>query len=201
MDRRFIRRAMRTQRRVLSASQRTQYAFDLLRNLRTQVWYLRAQCIAAYLSSDGEINLAPVMLDARNRNKVTTLPRVGEQRGKMQFIPWQPGAPLVENRYAILEPPAGKVRPLFAHSIILMPLVAFDAQGNRIGMGGGYYDRLLNSAALKGQRPLLVGVGYDFQELESIEPESWDVPLDAVVTNREVIGISGRLQAPAEFSD
>ena len=65
-----------------------------------------------------------------------------------------------------------------------MPLVAFDEQGNRVGMGGGYYDRTLGFLRSRQQwvRPKLVGVGYDFQEVERIDSESWDVPLTYICT-------------------
>jgi|SaaInl5LU_22_DNA_1037371.scaffolds.fasta_scaffold06378_4 5-formyltetrahydrofolate cyclo-ligase len=200
MDRRFIRSAMRAQRRMLTPSQRAFSSFDLLRNLRTQIWYLRAQSIAAYLSNDGEINLAPVIDDCLTRNKLITLPCVKSEMGKMQLKVWQPTDSLISNRYGILEPTSGKLRPLFAHSVVFTPLVAFDSKGTRIGMGGGYYDRLLtpSSSAAPENRPLIVGVAYAFQQLEDLEAEDWDVPLDAVVTDQEVIRISARLRAPTE---
>ena len=71
-----------------------------------------------------------------------------------------------------------------------MPLVAFDRCGNRIGMGAGYYDRALQSLEYQtSTRPFLLGVAHHFQELESIEARSWDVPLDAILTDQEFIQV------------
>lgn len=82
-----------------------------------------------------------------------------------------------------------------AHSLVLTPLVAFDIRGNRLGMGGGYYDRMLGRASDSTHRPLVIGVAYDFQHLDGLDSEDWDQSLDGVVTNKEVIAVSARLRA------
>lgn len=195
LNRNFIRRAMRAQRRSLSASERSFSSFNLLSNLRTQIWYLRAQRVAAYLCQDGEISLAPVITDCMDRNKNICLPRVHKSKPLMQFLDWQPGQPLTSNRYGILEPIGARTYPLMAQSLILTPLVAFDSRGNRVGMGGGYYDRMLGRTSGSTHRPLVIGVAYDFQQLESLDSEDWDQSLDGIVTNKEVIAVSARLRA------
>ena len=94
------------------------------------------------------------------------------------------------NRYRIPEPDARYCRAMKRQflSLVLMPLVAFDAKGNRLGMGGGYYDRAFNQTQwpYKTRRPLLVGVAHEFQRVPELPTESWDVPLDAVITEREI---------------
>ena len=78
----------------------------------------------------------------------------------------------------------------FALDLVLVPLVAFDARGVRLGMGGGYYDRsfaYLNFRS-RWRRPRLIGVGFDFQRAESISPQPWDVCLDGVITERGFYG-------------
>lgn len=67
--------------------------------------------------------------------------------------------------------------------LLIMPLVAMDARGNRLGMGGGYYDRTLANFANGALQPVLVGVGYQFQLVEKIETQPWDVPLDWIATD------------------
>lgn len=200
LNRNFIRRAIRAQRRYLSASERALSSFNLLSNLRTQIWYLRAQRISAYLYQDGEISLTPVINDCMDRSKNISLPRVHRSKPFMQFLDWKPGQPLTTNRYGILEPIGSRTCQLMTHSVILTPLVAFDSRGNRIGMGGGYYDRMLGRVSGSIHRPLMIGVAYDFQQLDGLNSEAWEQPLDAIVTNKEVISVSARVRA-LNYSD
>ena len=198
MDRQNIRAVLRAQRQSLSTSQRADCSKNLLEILRSQSWYQSAQTIALYLRNDGELDLAPVIEDAVSQGKVITLPQVQPEKGEMLFRQWQPGEPLIKNRYEILEPSAGRICPLSSHSLILAPLVAIDSRGTRIGMGGGYYDRALNSSRNSAERPLVVGIAYDFQRLEELKREEWDARLDAVVTDKEVITISGHIRTLIE---
>lgn len=194
---------MRAQRRSVSDAQRDICALALLNNLATQNWYLESDSVAAYLSSDGEIDLAPLIESLVARNKQLSLPKLNSDKGLMTFCDWRPSEELIGNRYGILEPVKEAIRPLSSHSLVLTPLVAFDSAGNRIGMGGGYYDRLLSNEGTPKEtypksRPLIVGVGYEFQQLDLIEAEEWDIPLDAVVTDKEVISISARIKSKSE---
>jgi 5-formyltetrahydrofolate cyclo-ligase len=109
---------------------------------------------------------------------------------RLWFSAYTPGDTLVCNRYGIPEPlrvHAGRIRTA-ALDLVLMPLVAFDGMGHRLGMGGGYYDHsfaFLNRR-LHWRKPRLMGLAYEFQRLSLIEPEHWDVPLDAVATEQQV---------------
>ena len=103
----------------------------------------------------------------------------------LRFAPWRAGDPLVTNRYGIPEPDIEPASALDAHAMALVvtPLVGFDAQGHRLGMGGGWYDRTLafrrDAAAAP---PWLVGAAFDMQQVDALPIESWDVPLDLVCT-------------------
>jgi 5-formyltetrahydrofolate cyclo-ligase len=94
------------------------------------------------------------------------------------------------NRYGIPEPVApGELLEPFQLDLVLVPLLGFDRRGHRLGHGGGYYDRsfaFLNEQ-VRPTEPLLVGIAYDFQELEIVNEEPWDVALDFIATNRELI--------------
>ena len=195
MDRQSIRKTMRAQRRSLNSSQQKDSAANLLGNLNTQDWYLHAGIVAGYLSNDGEIDLTLAINDLAARKKLVTLPKVESNLGQMQFQFWTPGDPLIDNRYGISEPASGKICDVSAHSLILTPLVAFDADGNRVGMGGGYYDRSLKNSKSSGGGPLIVGVAYDFQQFDALSAEPWDVPLDAVITDKKVIPISAKMKS------
>lgn len=194
-DRNTIRDSMRAKRNFLSDKERNDSALSLLDILRDQAWFLKASSVASYLSCDGEISLTPAIEYLLGQQQLVTLPVIGSQAGQMQFCKWSEGQPLTKNRFGILEPEPNEVVPLDAHSLILTPLVAFDNQGNRIGMGGGYYDRFLSTGIPLSDRPLVVGVAYAFQQLDRITAEEWDAKMDAVVTDKEVILISSRMES------
>ena len=86
--------------------------------------------------------------------------------------------------FGIDEPINGAPLPLSQHDVVLVPLVAFDETGQRLGQGGGFYDRAI--AAAGASRPLLIGVAHAFQQVRSVPVEAWDMPLDAVVTEERV---------------
>ena len=108
----------------------------------------------------------------------------------MRFAPFDPSEALAQNRWGILEPEWRPGRWVSARrpNVVLVPLVAFDSGGNRLGQGGGYYDRafaFLNTAKTW-RRPLLVGLGYDFQQVGQLDAKPTDVPVDAVITERRI---------------
>lgn len=163
--------------------------------LRRQIFFLRARRIAAYWPADGELDPRPLLKDALEDGKAVYLPvlsrRIGERsRIKLSFVRWIAGETMRPNRFGIPEPTrrGRHIRPARHLDLILVPLVGFDSACNRIGMGGGYYDRTL--AYLKARRfwrrPRLIGLAHECQRIEEIEPRTWDIPLDAVVTERRV---------------
>ena len=109
----------------------------------------------------------------------------------LKFGEWRPGISVHANRYGIPEPRCDAAALLSATQIdlVLVPLLGFDRRGNRLGAGAGYYDRSFAflRATTRPAQPLLVGIGYHFQELPELAPQSWDVPLDFVATDRELI--------------
>ena len=108
----------------------------------------------------------------------------------LHFAPWQSGDGIQPNRYGIPEPlaPTELLEP-FQLDLVLVPLLGFDRRGNRLGYGGGYYDRSFAffNEQVRPTEPLLVGVAYAFQELPEVDEEDWDVPLDFIATERELI--------------
>ena len=127
--------------------------------------------------------------------KRLALPVIGRW-GNMSFRAYDATTPLAANAYGIEEPVAGG-RPLSTLSldVVLTPLVAFDGNGNRLGMGGGYYDRHFGAAPTS-LRPLLIGVAHQLQCAPSLPAAPWDVPLDAVLTESGWRGFSKRLGFP-----
>ena len=107
----------------------------------------------------------------------------------LKFAPWRSGDPLVSNQYGIPEPDILSSSALDATqiSIILLPLLAYTRTGTRLGMGGGYYDRSLAFRAVHPSPPLLIGVAYSSQEADLLPTREWDVKLDMLINEREVL--------------
>jgi len=190
-DKTGLRRALRARRQALSSEERERAA----ETLATQVLALRffqvAHRVAFYLSNDNEIDPLPLLALAQSRGKHCYLPVLSRINGdRLWFARLQSDTPLRANRFGIPEPcvlPRELVRAA-ALDLILMPLVGFDISGNRLGMGGGFYDRSLDF--LRGRRhwrkPHLIGLAYDFQRVEKLPAEDWDVPLTAIVTDHTI---------------
>jgi 5-formyltetrahydrofolate cyclo-ligase len=154
--------------------------------------FLRSRHIALYLANDGEVDLSKVVQQARARGKHVYLPVLSPTfHNRLWFAPYATHTRLARNCFGILEPAARwqTTRPLWSLDLALVPLVGFDRQGNRLGMGGGFYDRSLAYLCRRDvwRKPRLVGVAYAFQECEQLIAEPWDVPLAAVVTDTQFI--------------
>lgn len=147
--------------------------------------------IAAFLAFDGEPDVEPLLRNWHSQGVGIALPVVPSGGpGDMSMHRWTPETDMGRNMLGIREPRVAGERPLEALDVVLIPLVAFDADGNRLGMGAGYYDRFL--AGCKGAAcPLRLGVAYACQQAKHLPRDAWDVPLDAVVTER------GWLSCPA----
>jgi 5-formyltetrahydrofolate cyclo-ligase len=184
-----LRRRMAEQRRDLDPPSRMSAAQGVRRCLETLPEFIEARSVAGYWACDGELPLNLALAAVALRGQPIYLPQVDGPR-HLRFAPWKLGDEVQPNRYGIPEPVVGRglLQP-DALDLVLVPLLAFDRHGNRIGYGGGFYDA--SFAFLKHDprpaRPLLVGIGYAFQECQAIEPAEWDVRLDYVVTDRELI--------------
>lgn len=180
-----LRKELRRRRRALDSAQQKAAALDLYRQVVTSSLFRFSKRIAFTMAADGEIDPSLLLATAWQRGKECYLPvlsPVGPPR--LRFKRWHQGEPLQHNRYGIAEPRGGRYCPPRVLSLVLMPLVGFDADGNRIGMGKGYYDRtfafLRNS---KAPRPVLLGLAHECQRVEKLQAEAWDLPLDGVVTD------------------
>ena len=182
------RSSMRKARRNLTAAQREEAAESCATLACALPALRRARCIAAYQAHRGEISCEPIIEWALERGKTVLLPVVVGRH--MRFAPYRPGDTLVSNRWGILEPEWCPGRWVSARrpGVVLAPLVAFDVAGNRLGQGGGYYDRAFafRNNARHWTRPLLVGLAYAFQQMDKLDAKPTDVPLDSVVTERQI---------------
>ncbi|MGB0448981.1 MAG: 5-formyltetrahydrofolate cyclo-ligase [Porticoccaceae bacterium] len=185
-----IRKTIRNKRRVLTSAQQQSAAENLAALISQQASFLRAKRIGLYLANDGEIDPSILMGIALNANKTCFLPIIHPlQFNRLYFGEYRNGDSLETNRFGIPEPKFNStaIAPLWTLDLILLPLVAFDRSGNRIGMGGGFYDRTLAAVASQPRRPTLIGLAHHCQEVESISQQSWDIPLDQIVTDLEII--------------
>lgn len=186
-----LRRTLRARRSGLSGAEQRLAARRLLLQIISTRLFRVCRRIACYLPSDGEIDPNPILERIRRMHKEAFLPVLAHpSHDRLWFAPAAAGAELVPNRYGIAEPRV-KARELVRAEdldLILLPLVAFDVRGNRLGRGAGFYDRSL--AFLQHRRylrkPHLLGLAHDFQRVPALSVDSWDVPLDGIVTDRTV---------------
>ncbi|WP_426702007.1 5-formyltetrahydrofolate cyclo-ligase [Rhodanobacter sp. Col0626] len=188
-QRRELRQSLAERRRALSPPERMAAAQGLRRSLEQLPEYLTDARVAGYWASHGELPLNLVIPPLAIRGQQFLLPVIGPGR-QLRFAPWQSGDDVQPNRYGIPEPvEPGELLEPFQLDLVFVPLLGFDRRGNRLGHGGGYYDRsfaFLNDQ-VRPTEPLLIGIAYSFQELPQIDEETWDVPLDFVATERELI--------------
>lgn len=187
--RKMLRARMRSQRRQLSSFEQSRAAASVLTQLQTFLRYRLARRVAFYFAADGEIDPDPLLNHALECGKSCYLPVLKPFNQKqLHFVRYQPGLPLKKNRYGIEEPVilSSSIAALKTLDIIFMPLVAFDRQGHRLGMGGGYYDRTL-SALRTNTKPLRIGLAHSFQEVDRLPDAPWDIPLDYIATEHEFI--------------
>lgn len=176
---------MRAQRRSLDPGEHERRSGEIRRRILSAPPFLRAGRFAAFLSNDGEPDLGPLFHRAFGMGKLAYLPALNGN--SLWFLPFSPAAPMVSNRFGIAEPachPGKRVKP-YALDLVLVPLVAFDDLGSRLGMGGGYYDRTFayRNARKTWRRPQLIGVAFEFQRADEIPSRPWDVRLDGIVTD------------------
>jgi 5-formyltetrahydrofolate cyclo-ligase len=187
-SRRALRSEMRTRRRSVGEPERVRMAGALARHLGASLRVRRAQRVACYLSNDGEMRLGPVMDFLRANGRQVLLPAL--HGDGLWFLPYDCDTRLAPNRFGIPEPVVtGRARCRARDlDLVLMPLVAFDTTGNRLGMGGGFYDRTFSYLRHRKfwTKPLLIGIAYEFQCLESLPSRSWDVPLHGVATEERL---------------
>ena len=184
-SRQSLRKAMRQQRRALSPELQTLAAQGLFEMLSLDSRFRNSHNIAAYIAADGEISPHLLIEHAQQLGKHCYLPVLIEGKDRaMVFVRVEPDTILQENRFGILEPAINPQTTLPADQLdlVLMPLVAFDEYGGRLGMGGGYYDRAFAFKQSLASKPLLVGLAHSCQQTERLELEAWDIPLVAIAT-------------------
>ena len=172
-------------REALPQSERRDLQARIIGLLETHFPELAGGLVGFYWPIRGEIGLHPLIRRLVEQGAGAALPAVVEKGAPLQFRAWRPGDRLERGFWDIPVPAKPRVvRP----TVLLVPLVGFDAQGYRLGYGGGYYDRTL---AAMTPRPRAIGVGYELGRLETIHPQPHDMPMDAIVTEAGVTASPG----------
>jgi len=181
MDKAELRSILRKRRQSLDQTAIDLASSAMCHQLITLPQIKAAQKIAIYSPFDGEIS--PLGLVAMLPEKDFYLPVIGDNFS-MEFRPFANLDDCQLNRYGILEPTSQQTIAPLQLDLVVLPLVGFDSHGHRLGMGGGYYDRAFTN---RQQQPILVGVGYNWQQVEGLKAEAWDVDIDAIVTDSAII--------------
>lgn len=183
--RQHIRQHIRLRRRALTPTEQQQASDELLLRFQQLPNVLQATHIALYLASDGEIDTRPLIDWLWQQGKSVYLPVLHPfSKGHLLFLHYTPATRMTRNKYRIDEPclDIRRVKPVHELDLVCTPLVAFDSTGQRLGMGGGYYDRTLNRWHHHRQGPQPLGLAHDCQQVEVLPFEAWDVPLPEILT-------------------
>ena len=190
-NRNHLRKELRAARKSLSYTEQREAAAALTKHVLQSHAYRTSKRIALYFASDGEISTDGLMAQIWQSGRQCYLPVLSNLvGGRLWFAPVQRDSTFLINRFGIPEPVVASRELVFARQLdlILMPLVGFDGSGNRLGMGGGFYDRTLAFQHRRQQwlRPRLIGLAHACQHIDSLETNARDVPLHAVATDKQL---------------
>jgi 5-formyltetrahydrofolate cyclo-ligase len=185
-----IRVEMRSRRASLDDDDQAAAAMAVLARLARMAIVREARLAAGYNGARGEVEIAAAMILLAEQGVTITTPRV---RGDhIEFIVTDETTPMTIGSFGIPEPAEGEIVTVDRHDLILVPLVAFDSAGRRLGQGGGFYDRALADTVRRPfvDRPALIGIAHAFQQVGELPMEPWDVPLDAIVTEEGIVEVT-----------
>ena len=166
-----------------------QAAQQMIENFLRDVLPLKeGAVIAGYWPVHGEIHVLPLLVQLQHKGYACALPQMGQKNMPLVFRSWNEKTPMRTNAYQIKEPDPAK-SPIVRPDVLIVPMLAFDAAGHRLGYGMGFYDATLRQ--LKAQGPVLaVGVAYDVQKVEKVPAESTECLMDIIVTDKKTYKIS-----------
>ncbi|KQX40469.1 hypothetical protein ASD04_07570 [Devosia sp. Root436] len=176
-----LRIRARAARALLDHSERADAAKAAAQHFFDGITLAASDVVAAYWRIRDELDCQPILVKLMDSNQTVVLPVVLGPEQPLDLRIWEQGASLYESGFGTLAP--SELAPKAEPDIVIMPLLAFDGRGTRLGYGGGYYDRTL---AAMTKKPKLIGLAFAAQELDRIPREPHDVPLDAVVTEAGV---------------
>ena len=175
---------------MISGHRREQFARQAWQHLQNWRPLSQRQSIACYLPVGAEFPTRHLIHGLRLLRKEIFLPIVQNKKQRLFFQRFHTQTPMRRNCFGIAEPipdPREQIPPARL-DLVIMPLTGFDSNGNRIGMGGGYYDRTFEFMLKRKRtpRPFLLGLGFQIQQCNEIDARSWDVPLDGILTEERM---------------
>ncbi len=188
-QKRQLRQTMRKARRQLSRSEQKSAATILAQKFNQHPYFKYRKRIALYLANDGEVNTELAIQQAWKKGQRIYLPVLDPiRKGFLWFVEYKPNSIMRNNRFGIAEPDPRynrRISPRFLN-VVGFPLVAFDQHGNRLGMGGGFYDRTFefcNSPQHNATAPKLFGLAHRCQQVTALPTESWDIQLAGIIAS------------------
>ena len=178
--RRAQRQRLLALRTGIRPEQRREWGSEIGARLHSLLEGRRGITLGVYWPFQAEFDPRPLIDWLLAEGSTVALPAVVDKKGPLEYRAWRPGEPLADGVWNI---PVPQERNVVTPQAVLAPLVGFDGDCYRLGYGGGYFDRTL--AALS-PRPLAIGVGYELSQIDTIYPQPFDVPMDVVVTEREI---------------
>lgn len=180
--RKSMRANINQQRRQLPAERIHAASVAVFDRVLQHPFLQQPRVIGSYMSFRGEIDtqrLNEALLKAHHTMCLPVI--VPEQKGMMNFYTYKEQSELVANSFNILEPVPHEETYTSPEviEVLLVPLVGFNLEGDRLGMGGGYYDRMLKKISCT---TLCIGLAYDFQQIDNLVRHNWDMPLDEIIT-------------------
>jgi len=172
-------------RNALSSSEVSSFSKEIVKNVNAEFSLDEVGILGSYFSVNNEVDLTAINKKRFNENRLTTYPKIGPNHS-MNLIAPKSFEQLIKNKYDIYEPLDGDAINSMEHEIIIIPTVGVDKNGYRLGYGGGYYDRYLESVHRNSNRPLLIGLIYDFQLIDDSIDEIHDIKLDVVFSETQI---------------
>ena len=152
-----------------------QYILKVLQKKR-----IEGKTLGGYYPYNYEVNAIEILKKFEKQNYLITLPKI-KKNFQMDFFKWSTKDPLVINKYGIPEPISHKI---MYPDILLVPLVAYDKSFNRIGYGGGFYDRYIKKIK-KIKKIITIGLAYSFQKIKKVPINEYDIKLDFIITEKQ----------------
>jgi 5-formyltetrahydrofolate cyclo-ligase len=188
-----VRSKMQARRRGLDLISIAQAAQAVAAQIVLLDEFLEARNIGSYLPIENELDPLPIMHCAHTLNKNLFLPVINSaaapEAGPLEFHGYILGDPLLKGMHGISGPAHRQQlsQETTSLDLIFLPLVAFDQDCNRLGRGAGHYDRTLNFIKERnGHLPIIIGLAYEFQKVPEIVTDKWDVPMNLVVTEKNI---------------
>ena len=185
-NKQVLRNKLSEKRKSIPLLEQHQKSTQIAQRVKSLRLFKKAKKIAVYHAINGEANPGELPSDT---SKQFYLPVLSSNKSQgLEFSLINQETQYQNNEFQIPEPigTTNKIQPN-SLDLVIVPLLGFDLNGNRLGMGGGFYDRCFAFKKESLQKPFLIGFAYDFQEIEEIQAESWDIGLDAIATETRFI--------------